>query len=551
MKRWITLLFAAWMLLTLTVPAFADGRGPAFTSYTVVCDRETPYYEEDWDDNDSPVMEKAGTVPAGTKLKVENEYETGGVLYGSVRLSTDEDDYKYFFIRLTDVEFNNDRYSPKQEEKLLRTYSVYVTAKNGITLYAGPNEQYEPIAQIPHGTTLTYEYGNDPDTYFRTWAYVTYRNQNGWIYVYANDMQNGVAEIPGDDEEPMLWVLQGSVPVYSGTSYANIRDKLDEYETEFASQEELQQKADRIIGKLEAENKYPYLYRHRIGFNAAWYCVRLGLRTGWVFLGSEGGAVAVNTANYTDSTMTFKTTPITLWNNPITQSEKTQFNLPKETVLKPTYSLQADDGNYYYLTVQGHTGWCNSAGFFDEKAQNTNAFDFGSDYAVNRSGKSAPIYSDIMQKDKVLGTIPAGARFTSLYHGDYAVENPDDETFDYYNFDYVRYQGVSGWVDAKDFEAPDTQEPIAEPETEAQETETTQAQAEETQPETEPETAEETEPADTTAEPIRGLAASQIVLLCVGGAVILTLTAVVTLVLIRRRRANAPKRDDEETEEIP
>ena len=143
MRRIVSLILALCLALLLTVPAFADGRGPAFTDYDVVCTKDTLYYRENWDKDGE--MEQAGSIPAGTTLTVSYEYELDGVTYGNVRLDTGEDeDANWGYIRVSDVEMKNDKVLPQRAQKLARTYSVRVIGK-GVTMYTGPNTKYSKI----------------------------------------------------------------------------------------------------------------------------------------------------------------------------------------------------------------------------------------------------------------------------------------------------------------------------------------------------------------------------------------------------------------------
>ena len=539
MKKIAALVFALCMTLLLSIPAFADGKGPAFTSYEIVCEKDTPYYRENWENDGA--MEKIGVFPAGRTLTVNYEYETDGVLYGQINISKNEEEYEFAFVRLSDVKLKNETYRPKADEKLAYPRSVHVIAKGGVPLYAGPNEKYAIVTQIPRGAELTYAYGNDEEDYFRTWGYVTYHGQNGWINVHVNGKDNGLAELPDESEDPKIWVMEDGVQMYEGYSFGNIEDTLGDYVSD-EERSELHAEPDRVITTLEEGKKYTYRYRKTFRYYGTWYYVTAGLRRGWVFVNSESSDVAVNRSkNSKDGFIAYTKFDLKMREEPSMESAGMTLHITRDTVFDPDFKLYTEDNVYYYGTVQGVSGW-----YADEEVRENSAYqlsetDFGHGY-FNQiyNKKTAPIYNDPVTREKTVGKVPSGKQFDALYYGGYDLNEPDENGYDRKNFYYIRYNGVNGWIMENDVESSGAEGDAAVPETEPE------SEIELTLPEkttnflkqnetTEAETTEAGEISNGyTAH--NGLSPRQIVFVCIGGAAVLALTAVVTLLLIRRRR---------------
>ena len=548
MRKLFSFALAVCMALLLSVPAFADGRGPAFTTYDVVCTKDTPYFREDWE-NDG-VMEKKGTFPAGTTLTVEYEYEKDGVVYGDVQVGEDEN-AEWMYIRLSDTEMKDDTYLPENAQKLSRAHAVRVTEKGGIPLYAGPNKRFAKIATIPRSTKLTYTYGNDDDDYYRTWAYVSYLGKRGWIYVYATDTKNGVVELPDKDTNAEIWALEDGVKMFSGISFGNIEnDELDS-EADADIIRELHEEPDRVVGTLEKGKKYSYRYSHLQNYGT-WYYVTAGLRSGWVFVSNETSPVATaTTAANQDRYMAFRPFTLKLLEAPDKNAKSTAVSIAAGTVLSSDYIVSIDYEEFFYTTIGGQSGWYARENLLDDCAYKIDPAYHGH-YSKNESKKTALIYADAIDRSKTVGKIPAGALFTPLYYGDFETKI-DEENSEWTFFYYARYNDVTGWVTERDLWTPDDaeeDETALEEETE----EYSEAETEEAPDVAEPGDDEsETAQADdgTVYAPKSGLGPLQIVLVCVGGAVVLALTAAVTLVLLRRKRGNKAAAPAEEPQTEP
>ena len=543
MKKITALFCAVCMALLLSVPAFADGRGPAFTEYEVVCTKDTTYYEENWD---ADTMEKAGTFPAGTTLTVTYEYEQKDTLYGNVVIHSGEET-EWVYIRLSDVQIKNKTYLPKKSEKLPHAYSVQVIGKGGIPMYAGPNQKYDVVKTIPHGAKLTYEYGNDTDEYFCTWVYVTHMGKSGWIYVYPSDTKNGVAQLPADGEKAEVWALKDGVSVYSGISYGNIDEALlVDFDPDYV--EGLQEEPDRVIGTLKSGQKYTYRYKHESEFGVCWYYVTVGLRSGWVYGSNDTSALATSVSgDAEDKYLLYKPAKVQLYTSVNSTADPVTVSIARNTPMNPEYMVYAD-GHYYYETIQGKTGWYNYSDISECCVHKVDAEEVSEYYSEkNENTKPAPIYDDILSKDKTIGSIPVGGSFKLLYVGGYETGNEDEDNWEWNDIYYVRCGSVTGWVETADVEDPDVdasydeEEALTENVSQPQDEEVwedDEALAEEEMDEAEDKEDAFVEDTNDAAPARSGMSAWQIVLVCVCGGAVLALTAAVTLLLIRRKRKN-------------
>ena len=192
MKKYIILLFALVLFLPSVVKA-GRGEPPVFINYDVeVTNKDgivlTP--------NISSVDEIK--IPYGTKLSIQYEYEKDNKLYGSVEY----DD------TIGMIEINKDNLSLKNVDvskyKLDKQKKVYVFGK-GTYLYSGPSKIYDTISEeVETGTVLNYNFGDD------SWAFVNYKGQNGWIYIYTYDeviYMNG-AKVATYTDEGKLYTLK-------------------------------------------------------------------------------------------------------------------------------------------------------------------------------------------------------------------------------------------------------------------------------------------------------------------------------------------------------
>lgn len=168
MKKYIIVLLFMFMVLPSLV--IARGEPPVYINYKVKVVNENGIQMKL---NDS----KEITIPFDTVLEVNYEYEISGKLYGNVEYNDASGMIEISGTELLTKEVDLEKYKSEAEKK------IYVFDK-GNYLYNGPSKAYGLVdgnIEIPVGTTLSYIYGDE------AWAYVTYNNTKGWIYIYTYD----------------------------------------------------------------------------------------------------------------------------------------------------------------------------------------------------------------------------------------------------------------------------------------------------------------------------------------------------------------------------
>ena len=210
MKKISVLLLAVLLGTLVCFPAFADMGGPMMIGYSVTLSHETDYY--DWvsdEGSDESGLKKAGTIPAGTELQIENEYEMNGVNYGVFTYGSDEDRVNGY-VRLADLKQDVGK-APEFTSAYKQGLAVRlcVTDPKGITLYAGPSGVYNTVGTIPAGTELTVDTLDQKDYDEAAWMYVTHGKQTGWARCWLYEgTYCPMAELLPDGSTGTLWVVK-------------------------------------------------------------------------------------------------------------------------------------------------------------------------------------------------------------------------------------------------------------------------------------------------------------------------------------------------------
>lgn len=187
MKKIVSLMIAALLMLSLGLPAFADTDGAGFDDWIVVCGPAGYSFEDELYDEDSDTITKVqAKLKPGTKLHVEDylfdtkeyrlwnqDWTEGSGQSGTVYVKEKDLD-KYFIGKKKPVRED-------MGEKQKKETTCVVTPKVGLMLRQGPNKAYPAYKTIPYGTKLTYRYVYDNDG--QNWAYVTYKGQAGWCCI--------------------------------------------------------------------------------------------------------------------------------------------------------------------------------------------------------------------------------------------------------------------------------------------------------------------------------------------------------------------------------
>lgn len=534
MKKITALIFALCMALTLTIPAFADVGGPAFSSYEVTLTADTQYFRTEWNDDS---MHLQGTLPAGTVVTVHYEYEQDGINYASVSLQSDTD--RWYFIRLSDIHLNNAVYGPENGRYLSEPTYVLVIAKDGVALHAGPNEKYDVLTTIPQNIRLGYVVDNS-NAGEATWAYVTYHDYNGWIYIGTYEGETGLAKCREDKSPIRLWAMIDT-PLYGGTSEANLLNELSAEQID-EMEADIQQPADPIVGTFARGVKCDCLYYKTDAFGR-WFFVSVGDQSGWAFANYQAGNIArqddqLGVRQY----ISMKPFSVDLYAEPDASAQSTAVSVGANTEFEEEYMVTRDSTEYVYVTLAGKHGWARVGELSVSIARQLDQDDPWTKYDETRyvgATDGTPIYGDLTDSSTQIGTIPANTQASFLYSG-------------YLNSDYagrgsayrVRYGNVTGWVWEEDMQVLEDVEYVDEPQApdspdgydgtwryEEWNNESKAAKSD-------PKYAADIQPDAEKAEKESGIGMSPmlLVLICVAAAALLTIIVCVTLMLIRRKR---------------
>lgn len=206
MKKTITFLVAALILVSMSLTVFADMGPPAFTEYEVYVTNPDGTVVKDYDENDNEIEV---IIPFNAKLKVVEENSDGKSLYAVYK---DE----YYEVSADDVS----KVIPtvaKANYKLSKTYEKVILNKSGAVLKSGPAESYHSVGKIPYGATVKSNYGTADSSYGAIWLCVTYNNVTGWLHCAEFGIQEDCASVySGKDNE--IQVLDKGCYLYGSPS---------------------------------------------------------------------------------------------------------------------------------------------------------------------------------------------------------------------------------------------------------------------------------------------------------------------------------------------
>ena len=166
MKKIWTLLIALVLVLAFAATAAADMGLPSIEPYDVVAG-PNGIKTEIWVDGN----QQAVTIPAGTRLTVESEFE----------------DKLYAYYENNFVEFDasqviqaGDTVAADCGSALEKPVSGTITANDGLLIRSGPSTNYDTKGLIPYNAEVSYSRVFSGDL---NWAYVTYDGVSGWACV--------------------------------------------------------------------------------------------------------------------------------------------------------------------------------------------------------------------------------------------------------------------------------------------------------------------------------------------------------------------------------
>ena len=213
MKKLSIFLLAVLLCMSVCFSVFADMGGPEFIGYTATAKSEIPYYQWETDDNNQSFIQQKGTIPAGTKLKIDNEYLMNGEMFAyffNNEIRDEEGEAFNGYVRVRDLSRDDlATDSSVTAYKQSSAVRLRVTDPQGVTLYAGPSATYGAVGTVPQGAELTVD-TLDQDGYASgAWMYVTYGGKSGWTCCWlfeGNDCS--MAELLPKGETGTVWVVK-------------------------------------------------------------------------------------------------------------------------------------------------------------------------------------------------------------------------------------------------------------------------------------------------------------------------------------------------------
>ena len=194
MKKIVSLMIAALLLFSLSLPAFADTDGAGFDDWIVVCGPAGySFVDEVYDEETDTTSKVQAKLKPGTKLIVEDYlFDTKEYRLWNQDWTEDSGQSGTVYVKEKDLDkyFTGAKKPVREEmgEKLKKEVKCVVTSDVGIMLRQGPNKNYPAYKTIPHGTKLSYRYVREDEKY--TWGYVTYKGQAGWCCIdYTRDVE--------------------------------------------------------------------------------------------------------------------------------------------------------------------------------------------------------------------------------------------------------------------------------------------------------------------------------------------------------------------------
>lgn len=159
------------VLLSVSLPAFADMGTPAIDPYEVVVNPGGASTKD------------GGIIPEGTVLTITYEYEADGILWGSTEYNGE-----YVYVNLADV--TNGEIVPKEAGFFLENAQpIKVVAEEGVDIRSGPGFGYDVLGTLSCEEVFLPEYGSG------SWFYVECDGIGGWVYSYPDSVESGLTVV--------------------------------------------------------------------------------------------------------------------------------------------------------------------------------------------------------------------------------------------------------------------------------------------------------------------------------------------------------------------
>lgn len=354
---------------------------------------------------DSSTNKVLTTIPFGTKITVEYEYELSNGNYVTYINYNKIDGY----IFLKDITNSKDSSKPSSKNYFKETRYLYVVGDD-IDLYSGPSFSYTKVAKsLPSKSILTYNYTDSEGG----WAYTNYNGIDGWIEIVTNEVGLSCSywEAPEDYNHDILILSDAILYDFPSLTKGNI----------------LETKISSMTKKI-----YTYSYND----------IRVG---SWVYVSTDSGVegwINNSSTKYADAYKTILLTygNITLYSSPLNGGTKSSQEVTSYTELAVSYTYyiyENDTGTtWYYVSYKNKNYWVNSNQKIAFANSDTDAkVTIGNDQNIY-------IYSgpDTSSTMLMKSAIPSGTILEYTYNIYIYTDSTQEEWL------YITYEGISGWI---------------------------------------------------------------------------------------------------------
>ena len=383
-------------LFLLPIMVMADAGGPSLTMYDVRVKNPNGTYVEVWNAETGSMEKKL--IPYDTIINdIFMEENINGELYGF---------YNDGSVKLSDCEVITKEFDFSKFNSTPGKLYVY---KEGAYLYKGPSKVYGKVdneIMIPVGTTIEYKYSDD------LFAYVTYKDVSGWVYIYQRAMYEGSG--PYKEGSSTARVENGELFVTKETKIHN--DPVNSTE----------------LGKTIPANtklEYKYIYNPYVFVNS--YYVTYNGVSGWITNDNSNIAKKYNDAKiytYNSSAKICKDT--------IENKCDLVTTIPEDTMLNIDYIIDNIDA-WFYVTYKNKSGWVYYAAY-DE-----------SPYRFSYFSENINLKTETKLYDKI-----NGKELEKLEIGKYLIQDFYIYTDDDYNNRWLYVIDRNAWIKVthEDFE---------------------------------------------------------------------------------------------------
>ena len=403
MKKFLSVLMALLLVVSISAPAFADIGAPYFKEYEIRIINKDGVYLEGYS--------TSAYVPYDTVLTVTGDFIND---YGEIQYSVSYDGV-WGTVSGYDAVMLEDGVHYSEGVKLAAPKS-YVVLESGVYLHKGPSNVYDTVGEeIPVGTEFDCYYAIDTSSDC-AWAYTTINGVGGWIYVYqyfghsvackvnkystyGNDLYivNVGARLFEFTDEGHTEVC-GDIPVGTRLTF--------EYFIDSVKNIYVLVEYNGVKGWLAADGWYEEETYNKVAISKV---TSFFVNSGSYPIYSELGNTASEIIGMVESNTVVKTIYSCLCES-YTQTDN--------------YDYEHFESSWYGVEVDGQLGWINITQDWDRV--------YIWDYMQYMTASDIEIY-DTVDSYTVVDTIPGNKDLIKLVEKDFR--------------SYVYYDGIEGWVD--------------------------------------------------------------------------------------------------------